>query len=71
MSLIKGKSFVLFDTARSTCFLHRFRQIPAFGQGTIRSFSKNTSEMKQMAARDFEDILQVSLIFRLSSLTDN
>ena len=39
---------------------YRYRQIPPFGQGTIRKFSSNTSEMKKMAARDFEDILQVS-----------
>jgi hypothetical protein len=28
----------------------------------IRKFSNNTSEMKRLAARDFEDILQVRLI---------
>jgi hypothetical protein len=37
----------------------RFRQISTFGNGTIRNFSNNTSEMKKLAARDFEDILQV------------
>ncbi|KAG2060000.1 hypothetical protein BDR06DRAFT_967528 [Suillus hirtellus] len=36
----------------------RFRQIPTFGNGVIRMFSNNTSEMKRLAARDFEDILQ-------------
>ena len=71
MFLIKGKSLLRFDTAQLTCFLSRFRQIPAFGQGTIRTFSKNMSEMKQMAARDFEDILQVSSISQLSCLTYN
>ena len=30
-----------------------------FGRGTIRRFPSNVSEMKKMAARDFEDILQV------------
>jgi hypothetical protein len=39
--------------------LARFREIPTFGNGTIRKFSNNTSEMKRLAARDFEDILQV------------
>jgi hypothetical protein len=38
---------------------HRFRQVPTFGNGVIRAFADNTSEMKKMAARDFEDILQV------------
>ncbi|KAK7021661.1 GLOBIN domain-containing protein, partial [Favolaschia claudopus] len=36
----------------------RFRQIPTFGRGTIRRFHRNVSDMKKMAARDFEDILQ-------------
>lgn len=40
---------------------YRFRLVPTFGRGTIRKFSKNTSEMKKLAARDFEDILQVSM----------
>ncbi|KAF5319789.1 hypothetical protein D9611_012833 [Ephemerocybe angulata] len=36
----------------------RFRKISTFGNSTIRTFSSNTSEMKKLAARDFEDILQ-------------
>ncbi|KAK6972044.1 GLOBIN domain-containing protein [Favolaschia claudopus] len=36
----------------------RFRQIPTFGRSTIRRFHRNVSDMKKMAARDFEDILQ-------------
>ncbi|EDR01180.1 uncharacterized protein LACBIDRAFT_312455 [Laccaria bicolor S238N-H82] len=39
----------------------RYRQIPTFGKGTIRKFSSNTSQMKKLAARDFEDILQCAL----------
>lgn len=39
----------------------RYRQIPSFGKGTIRKFSSNVSQMKKLAARDFEDILQVSV----------
>ena len=38
---------------------HRFRQVPTYGLDTIRKFSNNVSEMKKLAARDFEDILQV------------
>lgn len=37
----------------------RFRQVTTFGVDTIRLFATNTSEMKKLAARDFEDILQV------------
>jgi hypothetical protein len=39
--------------------LARFRQVPTFGNGVIRKFANNTSEMKRLAARDFENILQV------------
>ncbi|KII83957.1 hypothetical protein PLICRDRAFT_46731 [Plicaturopsis crispa FD-325 SS-3] len=39
----------------------RFRQVPSFGRDTIRRFSNNVSEMKKLAARDFEDLLQCSI----------
>src|SRR5258705_13013326 len=39
---------------------HSYRQISLFGS-TIRSWSNNASEMKKLAARDFEDLLQVFL----------
>ncbi|KAG8914957.1 hypothetical protein FRC01_003851 [Tulasnella sp. 417] len=39
----------------------RFRQVPSFGRDTIRRISHNVSELKQLAARDFEDILQCAL----------
>ncbi|KII83440.1 hypothetical protein PLICRDRAFT_58395 [Plicaturopsis crispa FD-325 SS-3] len=39
-------------------FNERFRQIPTFGRSTIRRFAHNVAEMKKLAARDFEDILQ-------------
>ena len=37
----------------------RYHQIPTFGRDTIRRFANDMSEMKKLAARDFEDILQV------------
>ena len=40
---------------------HRFRLVPTFGVSVIRRFSTNASEMKKLAARDFEDLLQVSI----------
>ncbi|KAH9914268.1 hypothetical protein B0H21DRAFT_896115 [Amylocystis lapponica] len=47
----------------------RFRLVPAFGRSTIRDFAANVSEMKRMAARDFEDILQhFSVPFRVSKV---
>lgn len=33
--------------------------VPTFGLDTIRRFTNNVSGLKQLAARDFEDILQV------------
>nr|GAT54741.1 predicted protein [Mycena chlorophos] len=41
-------------------FDQRFRQIETFGRGTIRSFH-NVSAMRYAAARDFEDIIQVTI----------
>ena len=53
-------------TTLPCCYLSnpscRYRQISTFGSGTIRKFSQNSSEMKKLAARDFEDLLQVRLI---------
>lgn len=39
-----------------------YRQVPTFGCGTIRKFSANASELKKMAARDYEDLLQASVM---------
>ncbi|KAG2055078.1 hypothetical protein BDR06DRAFT_882859, partial [Suillus hirtellus] len=39
----------------------RFQQIPTFGNGVIRMFANNMSEMKRLVARDFEDILQCAI----------
>jgi hypothetical protein len=38
-----------------------FRQIASFGGSTICLFKHNVADMKKLAARDFEDILQVIL----------
>lgn len=43
-----------------------FRQVPTFGRDTIRRFSSNISELKKLAARDFEDMLQVRIYLYLS-----
>ncbi|KAJ3925662.1 MAG: hypothetical protein NXY57DRAFT_1051654 [Lentinula lateritia] len=39
----------------------RFRCMSTFGVSTIRQFSNNASEMKKLAARDFEDLLQCAV----------
>ena len=40
---------------------HRLQDIPTFGVDTIRKFANDVSAMRKLAARDFEDILQVSI----------
>jgi len=39
--------------------LYRYRDVPTFGRDTIHKFVHNASGMKKLAARDFEDLLQV------------
>ncbi|EJD40079.1 hypothetical protein AURDEDRAFT_70584, partial [Auricularia subglabra TFB-10046 SS5] len=41
--------------------LVRFRAMATFGRSTIRKFHNNVSELKKLAARDFEDILQCAI----------
>jgi hypothetical protein len=55
------KRFIILSSflCLTLIMLNRFRQVPSYGLGTIRKFANNTSEMKRLAARDFEDILQV------------
>ena len=40
----------------------RFRNTPTFGRDTIRKITYKVSDMKQLAARDYEDILQVGAL---------
>ena len=37
----------------------RFHNTPTFGQDTIHKITYKVSDMKQLAARNYEDILQV------------
>jgi hypothetical protein len=46
----------------------RYRQVPSFGNGVIRRFSGNPSAMRKLAARDFEDLLQVWTLLHLYDL---
>ncbi|KAJ8088590.1 hypothetical protein PM082_013833 [Marasmius tenuissimus] len=39
----------------------RYRMVPTFGRDTICKFSVNVSAIKQLAARDFEHLLQCSI----------
>jgi hypothetical protein len=38
----------------------RFRMVPPFGTDTIRPITYDVSDFHQLAARDYEDLLQVS-----------
>lgn len=61
MKLTSGKTYI-FSTSfdGGLCLSYsRYRLMPTFGKDTIRRFSANSSEMKKMAAHDFEDLLQV------------
>ncbi|KAF8834345.1 hypothetical protein BDN67DRAFT_992684 [Paxillus ammoniavirescens] len=43
-------------------FIHLlYRQVPTFGHDTVCCFRRNVSEMKKMAACDFEDLLQCAI----------
>ncbi|KAJ2971466.1 hypothetical protein NUW54_g12501 [Trametes sanguinea] len=46
-------------------FNARFANVPTFGCDTIRHFGANIAGLKKLAARDFEDLLQVRLSPRL------
>ncbi|KAF8151198.1 hypothetical protein BJ912DRAFT_869512 [Pholiota molesta] len=39
----------------------RFRDVPTFGRDSIRRFTNSVSELKKLAARDYENLLQCSI----------
>ena len=49
--------------------LYRYRHVPTFGNGTIWRFHENASAMKKLAARDFEDLLQVFFLRAIDLLS--
>ena len=59
--LTRGKLFCISLIHRLNIYI-KFRDVPTFGRGTIRRFADNVSDMKKLAGRDFEDILQVMSI---------
>jgi hypothetical protein len=54
-----GFGYDVNDEYSDLCSAPRFRLVPTFGNGTIRRFSSNISELKRLAARDFEALLKV------------
>jgi len=50
------------NPSRCSQFLQSFRQVPTFGQDSVRRFSNNVSELKRLAARDYKNLLQVRVL---------
>jgi hypothetical protein len=50
------------NPSRCSQFLQSFRQVPTFGRDSVRRFSNNVSELKRLAARDYENLLQVRVL---------
>ncbi|KAG5635206.1 hypothetical protein H0H81_012056 [Sphagnurus paluster] len=48
----------------------RYQQTPTFGRDTIRRFANNVSEMKKLAAQDFEDLLQKNALEQIAKQVD-
>lgn len=71
MNLIVGKSALprrLHGFISNLRKITRFRCIGNFGQSTIRSFAyMNVTDMKNWAARTYEDCLQVRKLFALNN----
>jgi hypothetical protein len=42
----------------------RFKEVPAFGRDTMRKITYDVSELPKLAARDYEDLLQVKYFHR-------
>ena len=56
---VQVKMLFIFSVSPVSAF--RYCLVPRFGRDGIRKFAANPSEMKKMAAHNFEDLLQVSL----------
>jgi hypothetical protein len=65
MNLIVGEFVIISANCPLSHNPYSFRMIPTFGRDTIRRFTSNTSELKKMAARNYEDFLQVSHVLHI------
>ena len=54
------KCEVCLCSPRCDTKLLRYHQVDTFGRSTIQHFDQNMSALKQLAARNYEDALQVS-----------
>ena len=64
-ALFKHLIRILFAQGGSaiSAFNERFRAVPTFGRSTIRTFTQNASDTKKLAARNYEDLLQVGELY--------
>jgi hypothetical protein len=60
VTILDEMKFCFLSACSNQSVSSRYRQVPPFGS-TIRLFANNASEMKKLAARDFEDLLQVRI----------
>ena len=68
---LNKRSFLSSQLAFALNSSSRYRQVPTFGQDTIRRFHENASAMKKLAGRDYEDLLQVGAILLTCSFPDS
>ena len=61
LSLTNGKFEFLSFNQSGSIQTNSTLLISTFGHGTIRTFAANLSEIKKLAARNFEDLLQMKL----------
>ena len=59
ISILNERWVAAVANSHNLTTMRRYRKIPTFGSA-IRKFHHNVSGMKRLAARDFEDLLQVS-----------
>ena len=56
---LNRRSLIFCSSLNTVNNEYRFRLIPPFGRSTIRRFCSDASQMRKLAARNFEDLLQV------------
>ncbi|KAG2004882.1 hypothetical protein CC2G_007810 [Coprinopsis cinerea AmutBmut pab1-1] len=48
-----------YDPAKLQQLNDNYRAVPTYGRNTIRRFPKRVSDMRKLAGRDYEDIIQL------------
>lgn len=61
LNKLDSRYAALFISFASINAFFRFREMPTFGRDSIRCFSSHVSELKKLAAHDYENLLQVGI----------